>query len=71
MESTTEEEYESRVKELDTLCHRFWDFREYHHDTWLTPHKESFVHAWIDRVMHLGNTTTNRSDMTLIVNIIS
>ncbi|KAJ1421320.1 Protein FAR-RED IMPAIRED RESPONSE 1 [Sesbania bispinosa] len=27
---------------------------------WIIPHKEKFVGAWIDRVMHLRNTTSNR-----------
>ena len=28
--------------------------------TWVIPHKERFVKAWNNKVMHLGNTTTNR-----------
>ncbi|XP_004512852.1 uncharacterized protein [Cicer arietinum] len=27
---------------------------------WLIPHKERFVEAWTNRVMHFGNTTTQR-----------
>ncbi|KAL5159962.1 hypothetical protein HKD37_15G044200 [Glycine soja] len=29
-------------------------------DTWIIPHKEKFVTLWTNKVMHLGNTTTNR-----------
>jgi len=28
--------------------------------TWLCPYKEKFVKAWKDKVMHLGNITSNR-----------
>jgi len=28
--------------------------------TWLRRHKEKIVKAWTDKVMHLGNTTSNR-----------
>jgi len=35
-------------------------FVDYVNQTWLTPHKERFVKAWMNKVMHLGNTTTNR-----------
>jgi len=31
-------------------------------ERWLTPHRQKFVGAWIDKVMHLGNQTTNRYD---------
>ncbi|KAJ1393007.1 MULE transposase domain [Sesbania bispinosa] len=34
-------------------------FFDYVNKTWIIPHKEKFVAAWIDRVIHLGNTTTN------------
>ncbi|KAL5149723.1 hypothetical protein HKD37_13G036485 [Glycine soja] len=30
------------------------------YDTWIIPHKEKFITAWTNKVMHLGNTTTNR-----------
>ena len=26
------------------------------------PHRQKFVGAWVDKVMHLGNQTTNRYD---------
>ncbi|KAH1238329.1 hypothetical protein GmHk_08G023010 [Glycine max] len=35
-------------------------FVDYVNDTWIIPHKEKFVSAWTNKVMHLGNTTTNR-----------
>ncbi|KAH1261765.1 hypothetical protein GmHk_02G004560 [Glycine max] len=35
-------------------------FVDYVKETWIIPHKEKFVSAWTNKVMHLGNTTTNR-----------
>ncbi|KAH1192752.1 hypothetical protein GmHk_19G053908 [Glycine max] len=35
-------------------------FIDYVNDTWIIPHKEKFITAWTNKVMHLGNTTTNR-----------
>ena len=35
-------------------------FIDYVNDTWIIPHKEKFITAWTNQVMHLGNTTTNR-----------
>ncbi|KAH1192837.1 hypothetical protein GmHk_19G053981 [Glycine max] len=35
-------------------------FTDYVNDTWIIPHKEKFITAWTNKVMHLGNTTTNR-----------
>ena len=35
-------------------------FVDYVNQTWIIPHKERFVKAWMNKVMHLGNTITNR-----------
>ncbi|XP_028229078.1 uncharacterized protein LOC114409711 [Glycine soja] len=35
-------------------------FVDYVCETWIVPHKEKFILAWMNKVMHLGNTTTNR-----------
>ena len=35
-------------------------FVDYVNQTWIVPHKEKFVKAWTNKMMHLGNTTTNR-----------
>ncbi|KAH1190294.1 hypothetical protein GmHk_20G057884 [Glycine max] len=34
-------------------------FVDYVKETWIIPHKEKFVSSWTNKVMHLGNTTTN------------
>ena len=35
-------------------------FVDYVKETWIIPHKENFVTTWTSKMMHLGNTTTNR-----------
>ena len=35
-------------------------FLEYVQKTWIKPHKEKFVSVWTNKVMHMGNTTSNR-----------
>jgi len=42
------------------VAHSLWSmFVDYVKQTWLIPHKERFVKAWTNKVMHLGNITTN------------
>jgi len=52
--------YDEVVKGFETVCSSWPLFVDYVKKTWLIPHKEKFVKAWTDRVMHLGNTTSNR-----------
>ncbi|KAJ1418263.1 PKS-NRPS hybrid synthetase [Sesbania bispinosa] len=59
-ESPTEIDYDDRLSQFEELCSSFPRCFEYANSTWIIPCKENFVVAWIDRVMHLGNTTTNR-----------
>ena len=54
------ESYEHRVEAFNVVCSPWPIFTEYVISTWLNPHKEKFVKAWTDKVMHLGNTTSNR-----------
>ncbi|KAH1253378.1 putative protein FAR1-RELATED SEQUENCE 10 [Glycine max] len=35
-------------------------FFDYVNVTWIIPHKEKFITAWTNKVMHIGNTKTNR-----------
>ncbi|XP_028189287.1 uncharacterized protein LOC114375649 isoform X1 [Glycine soja] len=42
------------------VCSSWPMFVDYVKDTWIIPHKKNFVTAWTNKVMHLGNTTTNR-----------
>ena len=60
LQSLNEESYNECLKRFANLCACFIVFVGYVHNTWLTPFKEKFVQAWANRVIHLGNTTTNR-----------
>ncbi|KAJ1423146.1 MULE transposase domain [Sesbania bispinosa] len=58
IQSPTEVDFDDRFAQFEELCPP--TFFDYVNKTWIIPHKEKFVAAWIDRVMHLGNTTTNK-----------
>ncbi|KAI5427084.1 hypothetical protein KIW84_032494 [Lathyrus oleraceus] len=58
--ASDEVEYGQRLHQLEQACVDYSGFINYVKDTWLTPHKQRFVGAWINRVLHLGNTTTNQ-----------
>jgi len=53
------ESCEHCVEAFNVVCSPWPIFTEYVISTWLT-HKEKFVKAWTDKVMHIGNTTSNR-----------
>ncbi|XP_020216699.1 PKS-NRPS hybrid synthetase CHGG_01239 [Cajanus cajan] len=58
--SSNEDQYVQRLTLFEKVCSNFPIFNDYVRDSWLIPHKEKFVTAWTNKVMHLGNTTTNR-----------
>ncbi|XP_058742461.1 uncharacterized protein LOC131614949 [Vicia villosa] len=58
--ASNEVEYGVRLQYLEQACFACSDFLDYVKNTWLFPHKQRFIGAWIDRVLHFGNTTTNR-----------
>ncbi|XP_058762065.1 putative protein FAR1-RELATED SEQUENCE 10 [Vicia villosa] len=60
IKASDEMEYHQRLKQLEDACVDYKGFIDYVNDTWLTPHIHRFVEAWINQVLHLGNTTTNR-----------
>ena len=60
VDATDEFEYQQRLMTFECVCSEFPIFVEYVKNTWLNPFKEKFVAAWTNRVMHFGNTTTNR-----------
>ncbi|KAL5170148.1 hypothetical protein HKD37_11G031905 [Glycine soja] len=49
----------SVLRSLKLLAHHSQCLFDYVNQTWLTPHKERFVKAWTNKVIHLGSTTTN------------
>ncbi|KAJ1434374.1 MULE transposase domain [Sesbania bispinosa] len=60
MHSPTEADFEMNLAHFEQVCSTWGLFRTYVNHTWLMPHKEKFVDAWINKNMHLGTTTTNR-----------
>ncbi|GAU30678.1 hypothetical protein TSUD_39020 [Trifolium subterraneum] len=60
MYSPSEESYVDAVVQFRKVCEKFPKFINYVESTILDPLKEKLVRAWTNRVMHIGNTTTNR-----------
>ena len=58
--SSNEDGYERNLRSLTTDYYTYPGAVKYVTESWLTPYKERFVAAWTDKVMHLGNVTTNR-----------
>jgi len=51
---------EGCLKCFECVCAPWPLFVEYVNKTWVIPHKEKFMKTWTDKVMHLGNITSNR-----------
>ncbi|KAJ1409126.1 MULE transposase domain [Sesbania bispinosa] len=60
MHSPTKVDFEMHLDYFEQVCLPFGLFLTYVKHTWLIPHKEKFVDAWINKNMHLGTNTTNR-----------
>ncbi|XP_073224785.1 protein FAR-RED IMPAIRED RESPONSE 1-like [Cicer arietinum] len=58
--SYDEAQYYTKLAIFEGICSSCSIFYDYVHEQWLIPHKERFVEAWTNRVMHFGNTTTQR-----------
>ncbi|KAH1241341.1 Protein FAR1-RELATED SEQUENCE 5 [Glycine max] len=56
----SEQQFDECLKKFEVACAPWPIFVDYVKETWIIPHKEKFVSAWTNKVMHLGNTTTNR-----------
>ena len=52
--------YDNYLTKFEIACSPWPMFVDYVKKTWLIPHKERFVKAWMNKVTHLGNITTNR-----------
>ncbi|KAH1226074.1 hypothetical protein GmHk_11G032832 [Glycine max] len=48
------------LQKFQIACSPWPMFVDYVKDTWIIPHKEKIITTWTNKVMHLGNTTTNR-----------
>jgi len=60
MDCLFEQEFDDFLMKFEISCSPWPMFVDYAKQTWLIPHKEIFFKAWTNKVMHLGNTTTNR-----------
>ncbi|KAH1241532.1 hypothetical protein GmHk_07G019102 [Glycine max] len=56
----SEQEFPEHLQRFQVACSPWPMFIDYVCETWIVPHKEKFILAWTNKVMHLGNTTTNR-----------
>ncbi|KAL5191388.1 hypothetical protein HKD37_04G010669 [Glycine soja] len=53
-------QFDECLKKFEMACAPLPMFVDYVKETWIIPHKEKFVSAWTNKVMHLENTTTNK-----------
>ncbi|KAH1242526.1 Protein FAR1-RELATED SEQUENCE 5 [Glycine max] len=56
----SEQEFPEHLQRFQVVYSPWPMFIDYVCETWIVPHKEKFITAWMNKVMHLGNTTTNR-----------
>ncbi|KAL5190965.1 hypothetical protein HKD37_04G010299 [Glycine soja] len=56
----SEHQFHESLQKFQVACSPWLMFTDYVNDTWIIPHKENFITAWTNKVMRLGNTTTNR-----------
>ena len=48
------------LKKIEMACSLWPMFVDYVCQIWVIPHKERFVKVWTNKMMYLGNTTTNK-----------
>ncbi|KAH1233383.1 Protein FAR1-RELATED SEQUENCE 5 [Glycine max] len=60
MDSWGNLEFPEHLQRFQVVCSPWPMFIDYVCETWIVSHKEKFILAWTNKVMHLGNTTTNR-----------
>jgi hypothetical protein len=58
----TEEAYIDNWTRFKVVCGKFPKFLDYVEKTILGTVKEEFVRFWVDKNLHMGNTTTNRAE---------
>ncbi|KAH1212551.1 hypothetical protein GmHk_14G040721 [Glycine max] len=56
----SEQQFDECLKKFEMACAPWPMFVDYVKETWIIPHKDFFFFAWTNKVMHLGNTTTNK-----------
>jgi len=60
--SDTEEAYVNNCNRFKVVCEIFPKFLEYVESTILGPLKEKVMKFWVNKIMHMGNITTNRAE---------
>jgi len=60
IECEDELKFNDCVNHLELVCQSWPVFFEYVNDSWIIPHKKYFVKLWMNKVMHLGNATSNK-----------
>jgi len=56
----SEQESDECLMKFEIVCSTWSMFVDYVKQRWLIPHKEKFVKAWVNKIMHLENTTSNK-----------
>ncbi|KAH1220959.1 putative protein FAR1-RELATED SEQUENCE 10 [Glycine max] len=56
----SKQQFAESLHKFQIACSPWPMFIDYVNYTWIIPHKEKFITAWTNKVIHLGNTTTNR-----------
>jgi len=59
-----EKAYVDNCNRFKVVCEKFPKFLEYVKSTILGPVKEKIMRFWVNKVMHMRNTTTNRAEST-------
>jgi len=62
VDSETEEAYIDNWNQFKVVYGKFPKFLEYVEKTILDPVKDKVVKFWVDKAIHMGNTTTNRAE---------
>ena len=55
----SKQEFDDCLMKFEIVCLPWSMFVDHVKQTWLIPYKQRFVKASMNKVMHLGNTTTN------------
>ena len=60
------DQFDDCLKKFEIVCSPSPMFVDYVNQTLIIPHKEKFVKAWTNKVMHLGNKTTYRYENCMV-----
>jgi len=60
MDYEDEYKFTDCVNHLQLVCQSWSLFFEYLSDSWVIPYKKYFVKAWTNKILNLGNTTSNK-----------